>query len=210
MLEDRRDFLHKLFWGTGATLLFPNLAFGQEKAKGRGITIADLLTLAYPAVLAALQKGNKWINPELNKRQEEGLIRSMMLGAIVHIPLWGGGVQDYPTEQIVTPMVWTDMDEANANTENKKVSLATSLLENGLQTHDDMLLDKMGNGQMIVSKHYVYNLTKAYRLESQRTHVVQIYTAAAFIPRKELIWQKNEQFYFTAGQAQAKPLSSGC
>jgi hypothetical protein len=212
MIDDRRDFLHKLLWGSAGALLTPNLAFGEEKPAPKppkkGLTIAGILTVAYPAVLADFRKGNKWIDPELNRRQEEGLILRRFLGHTVEVPVHLGNgnfsSNQYPVQEISVPLVWNDRDEAEANTANKKISLVSQLLKNGLYAHDDLLLENMGKHLMVVSKEYVYGLSKVYRLEAENAFVVKIYTAAAFIPRKEHLWQKNEQSYSMAGQVQAR------
>lgn len=128
------------------------------------LTIEQIAAVSYPAVLADMRKpANQWAeNSALKMLEKKGAIERINFGENIEVPLDyrpnpDGGVmqsdQDeftllktevitsavYDIAQMSWPVTWTKGDEVKNPTENQKVSLVKSLLENGINSHDDLL-----------------------------------------------------------------------
>ena len=128
------------------------------------LTIEQIVAASYPAVLAEMRKpANQWAeNAALREMERQGVIKHISLGPTIECPLDyrpnpDAGVlasdQDeaslvktevltaasYSVAQIGVPVVWTKGDDAKNPSENQKVSLTRSLLESGINTHDDLI-----------------------------------------------------------------------
>lgn len=133
------------------------------------ITIAKLITVGYPAVLAAIKGGQDWTDPHLNMLARKGRILS--------------GNSGFEFENLTIPMVWTPKDELENLTENDKVSFATRMLENVLGAHDDTIIDKMGQGKVIISKKHRYEFepVETMMVRGMTHYVAKVRTRLAFI-----------------------------
>jgi len=128
------------------------------------LTIEQIAAVSYPAVLADMRKAaNQWMeNSALRLMEKKGVVERINFGENIETPLDyrpnpDGGVlandQDefaliktevltsavYEVAQISYPVTWTKGDEVKNPTENQKISLVKSLLENGINSHDDLL-----------------------------------------------------------------------
>jgi len=128
------------------------------------LSVEQIAAVSYPAVLADMRKpANQWAeNAALRMLEKKGAIQRINFGENIEVPLDyrvnpDGGVlasdQDqfnllktevltsavYDIAQISYPVTWTKGDEVKNPTENQKVSLVKSLLENGINSHDDLL-----------------------------------------------------------------------
>lgn len=128
------------------------------------LTIDQMTAVSYPAVLADMRKGaNQWAeNAALRMMQKQGVIKRIALGPTIEAPLdyrpnpdaaFLAGDQDeaslvkteimtsasYAVAQISVPVVWTKGDDAKNPSENQKVDFVKQLLENGINTHDDLI-----------------------------------------------------------------------
>lgn len=128
------------------------------------LSIEQIAAVSYPAVLAEMRKGaNQWVeNAALRIMEKQGVIQRISLGPTIEAPLDyrpnpDGAIlaadQDeaslvktevmtsasYSVAQISVPVVWTKGDDAKNPTENQKVALVKQLLENGINTHDDLI-----------------------------------------------------------------------
>lgn len=129
-------------------------------------TIARLCVTyrSYPLVLAEMRKPeNQWLeNSAMRELEKQGAIDRVSYGENIEIPLDyrpnpDGGVlandQDtfaltktevitsavFDVAQVSYPVTWTKGDEVKNPTDSQKVSLVKSLLENGINTHDDLM-----------------------------------------------------------------------
>lgn len=106
---------------------------------------------------------NQWMeSAALREMERQGVIQRISLGETIETPLDYrpnpetavlGSDQDtasllktevitsasYNIAQISVPVVWTKGDDAKNPTENQKISLVKSLLENGINSHDDLI-----------------------------------------------------------------------
>jgi hypothetical protein len=106
---------------------------------------------------------NQWVeNAALREAERQGVIERVSLGPTIECPLDYrvnpdtavlAGDQDeaslvktdvltsasYSVAQISVPVVWTKGDEAKNPTENQKIALVKQLLENGINSHDDLI-----------------------------------------------------------------------
>lgn len=123
-----------------------------------------MAAVAYPAVLADMrQPANQWTeNAALRVMEKQGVISRIALGPTIEVPLDYranpdaailAGDQDtaslvktevitsasYNVAQISVPVTWTKGDDAKTPTENEKVVFLKSLLENGINSHDDLI-----------------------------------------------------------------------
>lgn len=128
------------------------------------LSIEQMAAVSYPAVLAEMRKGaNQWAeNAALREAERQGVIQRISLGPTIEAPLDYrvnpdtavlANDQDeaslvkteimtsasYSVAQISVPVVWTKGDDAKNPTETQKVALVKQLLENGINSHDDMI-----------------------------------------------------------------------
>lgn len=128
------------------------------------LSISQIAAASYPAVLADLRKpANQWSeNGFLRELEKQGGIKKVSLGPTIEVPL------DYqvnpnaeflssemaPTSLVATdvltsasytpaelsvPVTWSKKTEATNPSENQKISVVKSLLENGINSHDDRI-----------------------------------------------------------------------
>ncbi len=128
------------------------------------LTIGQTVAVSYPAVLAEMRKAaNQWAESAfLRELERQGAVIRKSLGATIEAPL------DYqrnpaaaflatdlqPTSltktevltaasfdiaEVSVPIVWSKKDEVQNPTENQKIALVKSLLENGINSHDDLI-----------------------------------------------------------------------
>jgi len=128
------------------------------------LTIDQITAVSYPAVLAEMRKAeNQWVeNSALNELERQGCVDRISLGPTIEAPLDYrvnpetavlAGDQDeasgfktdvvtsasYNVAQVSVPVVWTKGDDAKNPTENQKIALVKQLLENGINSHDDLI-----------------------------------------------------------------------
>jgi hypothetical protein len=128
------------------------------------LTISQIAAASYPAVLAAMRKAeNQWAeNAALRALEKAGFIERESLGPTIECPLDYRsnpdtavlvGDQDtaalvkteiltsasYEPAQLNVPVTWTKGDEARNPEPSQKISLVRQLLENGIQSHDDLI-----------------------------------------------------------------------
>lgn len=129
------------------------------------LTISQMLAASYPAVIAEKKKpANQWAESALMRAlQSMGFILSRNLGPTIEAPFdWRRnaaaevlasdlatttlttktdviGTASYVVGQMRVPVIWSKGDDAKNPEENQKVDLVASLLDNGIQSHDDLL-----------------------------------------------------------------------
>ena len=128
------------------------------------LTIDQITAVSYPAVLAELRKPqNQWVeNAALRVLEKMGFIQKVSLGETIEAPLDYRANPDtailaadqdtfalvktevitsasYEIAQLSVPVTWTKGDDAKNPTENQKIALVKSLLENGINSHDDLI-----------------------------------------------------------------------
>jgi hypothetical protein len=127
-------------------------------------TISQILAVSYPAVLAEARKPtNQWAEAAFMRALKKlGAIKSVSMGPTLEAPLdyqrnpnagfLATDLQatslaktevisaaEYTPGILSVPIVWSKADEAKNPSENQKVALVKSLLENALDTHDDLI-----------------------------------------------------------------------
>lgn len=128
------------------------------------LSIEQIAAVSYPAVLAEMRKAaNQWVeNAALRVLEKQGFIEHVSLGATIEMPLdyrpnpdTAVLAQDQDTASLVkteivtsasydiaqlnVPVTWTKGDDARNPTESQKISLVKQLLENGINSHDDLI-----------------------------------------------------------------------
>lgn len=128
------------------------------------LTIGQILAVSYSAVLNEKRKpSNQWAeNAFLNELEAQGAIEKKSLGATIEATLDYQanpaaqfmttdlqptsltktevlGAASYGIAEISAPITWSNKDEVQNPTENQKVNLVKSLLENGFTSHDDLI-----------------------------------------------------------------------
>ena len=131
-------------------------------------TITQLVAVSYPAVLAEKRRPeNQWAESSfLREMERQGMVERRSLGATIQFPLdyqrnQGGDflatdlaatslskpdvitAADYSVAELSVPVVWSKKDEATNPSENQKVAFVASLLSNAIETHDDLIEDKI-------------------------------------------------------------------
>lgn len=128
------------------------------------LSIEQIAAVSYPAVLAEMRKAaNQWVeNAALREMERQGVIQRISLGATIEAPLDYRANPDtavlasdqdeaslvktevvtsasFNVAQISVPVVWTKGDDAKNPTENQKIALVKQILENGINSHDDLI-----------------------------------------------------------------------
>lgn len=128
------------------------------------LSISQIVAVSYPAVLAEMRKAaNQWSeNAFLRELEKQGAIVRKSLGATIEAPLdyqRNPGTQilvtdmqptslsktevitaaSYGIAEVSVPVVWSKKDEVQNPSENQKIALVKSLLENGIESHDDII-----------------------------------------------------------------------
>lgn len=128
------------------------------------LAIEQIIAASYPAVLAEMRKAqNQWAeSAALREMERQGVIQRISLSDSIEVPLDYrpnpetavlASDQDtasltktevvtsasYSVAQMSVPVVWTKGDDAKNPTENQKISLVKQLLENGIESHDDLI-----------------------------------------------------------------------
>lgn len=123
----------------------------------------QMFAVSYPAVLAEMRKpNNQWADHTgLKALDKFGFIKRINLGDGIEVPIDYRPNPDaavlasdqdtnsliatdiisttqYVIGQLNVPVTWTKMEEVKNPTENQKVGLVRSKLENGIATHDDL------------------------------------------------------------------------
>lgn len=128
------------------------------------LTIGQIAAVSYPSVLADKRKAaNQWAESAfLRELERQGAIEHKSLGATIEAPLDyqrnpGTVIQStelqqlsltktevvtaasYAIAEVTAPVVWSKKDEVSNPSETQKISVVKQLLENGIESHDDIL-----------------------------------------------------------------------
>lgn len=128
------------------------------------LSIEQIAAVSYPAVLAEMRKAaNQWAeNAALREMERQGVIDRIDLGPTIEAPLDYRPNPDsavlasdqdeaslvktevvtsasYNVAQISIPVVWTKGDDAKNPSSNQKISFVKQILENGINSHDDLI-----------------------------------------------------------------------
>lgn len=128
------------------------------------LTIEQIAAVSYPAVLAEMRKAaNQWVeNAALRVLEKQGFIQHIALGQNIEVPLDYRANPDtavlasdqdtasllkteiitsavFDIAQLNVPVTWTKGDDAKNPTETQKISLVKALLENAINSHDDLI-----------------------------------------------------------------------
>ncbi len=128
------------------------------------LSIEQIAAVSYPAVLAEMRKpANQWVeNAALRVLEKKGFIQNTSLGTNIEIPVDYrvnpdtailAADQDtaslvktevitsavFDIAQLNVPVTWTKGDDAKNPTESQKIALVKSLLENAINSHDDLI-----------------------------------------------------------------------
>lgn len=128
------------------------------------LTISQIVASSYNAVLAAARKPeNQWAeSAAMREFEKQGFIDRVNFGPTLEAPLdWrrnpGAGFMatdleaqsmaktdvisaaSYAIAQLSVPVVWSKMDDATNPSENQKIALVKSLLQNSIDSHDDLI-----------------------------------------------------------------------
>lgn len=128
------------------------------------LSISQILSASYAAVLNEKRKpANQWADTSFMKELErQGALKKVPFGPTLEHTIdyqrnQGGeflasdlaptslsktevlSALSYSPGEIVVPMVWSKGDEVKNPSENQKIAFVAALMENGLQTHDDLI-----------------------------------------------------------------------
>lgn len=128
------------------------------------LTIDQITAASYPAVLTAMRKpANQWaenalmramekqgaverkaFGPTLEetldyRRNPDGAFLATDMTAVSNAKTEVLTAASYAVGMLAVPITWSEADDVKNPTENQKVALVKSLLENGIQTHDDLI-----------------------------------------------------------------------
>ncbi len=128
------------------------------------LSISQIIAVSYNAVLADMRKAaNQWAESAfLRELEKQGGIERKSLGPAIEAPLDYRAnpataflvtdlqttslsktevitAASYTPAELSVPIVWSKKDEAMNPSENQKIALVKSLLENGINSHDDAI-----------------------------------------------------------------------
>lgn len=181
---NRRKFISKVSLALGGIAVLGKTAFSTTLDKVTpGLTIAQILHVAYPAVLNEMRHGRNWSDPALHRMECSGQIRQIpYLGVMIEVPRWDGSSDLYPVEQLHIPVVWSKNDELRNPRESQKIELVRHLLENVINSHDDYLINKIGDNKMVYSKDWIYCRGETMEIPNAHAYMVKIYSVLAILP----------------------------
>lgn len=135
------------------------------------LSISQILAASFPAVMAEKRKPtNQWAESAfLREAERQGAIKKVSLGAVIEAQLdyrrnAGAAVlasdlqpmsmtktevltaASYAIASVSVPILWSKEDEAKNPTENQKIDLVDSLINNALDSHDDLLEQTLFTG----------------------------------------------------------------
>lgn len=142
-------------------------------------TFTDIVRAAFPAVRDELttRRGRKFVSDRLQRAYDRKTIVLMPLAPTVQEH---PGAPIYGVEELTVPAVWGAEDERR--TEKQQISLATSLIENVLDSHDWMLETRLCCTKVLaVSAAYLYEASEPLILPNG-TRFMRLHTAFARIP----------------------------
>lgn len=128
------------------------------------LTIGQIASISYPAVLADNRKAaNQWSESAfLRELERQGAIKRKSLGSSIEAPLdyrrnagsafLTSALQptslneteivtaaNYEIAELSVPMTWSKKTEVQNPTENQKVAFVRQMIENALNSHDDLI-----------------------------------------------------------------------
>lgn len=128
------------------------------------LSISQIVAVSYPAVLTDMRKAaNQWAESALMRHLETlGAVDRRSLGATIEAPIdyrrnQGSdflatdltpvslaktdvlSAASYSVAELSVPTVWSKGDDAKNPTENQKIAFVKALLENAINSHDDMI-----------------------------------------------------------------------
>lgn len=128
------------------------------------LTIGQIAAISYPAVLADNRKAaNQWADSAfLRELERQGAIKRRSLGSSIEAPLdyrrnpgsafLASSLQptslneteivtaaNYDIAELSIPMTWSKKTEVQNPTENQKIAFVKQMIQNGLDSHDDMI-----------------------------------------------------------------------
>lgn len=128
------------------------------------LSIEQIAAVSYPAVLAEMRKpANQWVeNAALKMLESKGFIQHVSLGENIEVPLDYRANPDtailasdqdqasllktevitsavFDIAQMNVPVTWTKGDDAKNPSETQKIALVKTLLENAINSHDDLI-----------------------------------------------------------------------
>lgn len=132
------------------------------------LTISQIAAVSYEAVVSEMRNAqNQWAeNAVLNEFERQGMIVRKSFGPTLEetIDYRRNPATDfmstdlqpvslaktevlsaasYTPAELSVPVVWSKKDEVQNPTENQKISLTKGLLENGINSHDDIIEEKL-------------------------------------------------------------------
>ena len=128
------------------------------------LDISQITAVSYPAVLAEMRKAaNQWNeSTAMRELERQGAVQRVALGENIEVPLDYRSNPDtavlaadqdtaallktevftsavYEIAQMNVPVTWTKGDDAKNPSENQKIAFVKGLLENGINSHDDLI-----------------------------------------------------------------------
>lgn len=181
----RRKFLQMLMMAGAAIAANPVATFAKEAVRRSKVRVASRLTIAQivDASWPLLNfKELGWTHDKLIKMEAEGRIQYVPLAANYSSPVVNsdGFITErvFDVEQILVPVIWTQMDEARTVTEHEKISLVKALIENAINSHDDLLASKIPDGgKLILIKEYVRWKSEIHMVVSSPSYCFTVSTA---------------------------------
>lgn len=155
--------------------------FNQTPIKSKGLTIDQILSVSYPAVLNKMCHNETWACPRLRTLKAQGRLMTRPLGFYVEVIEPTGPNKIYHVNEICIPIYWSKDDDLKLDTEAKKINFVKTLLENAFEAHDALLFDRIGAGKAVASTQYKYQLTPTEYEPHARIYTRKIWTGVAFI-----------------------------
>ena len=128
------------------------------------LTVGQVAAVSYPDVLTSMRGAhNQWVaNPALKEFESQGFMERASFGENIEVPMDYRSNPDtavlvadqdtaalvntevmtsavYDIAQMNVPVIWTRAEEAKNPTDTQKINLTRQKLENGINSHDDLL-----------------------------------------------------------------------
>lgn len=138
------------------------------------LTIAQILSVAWPAAVNEMCRGGYLGSIAMKLAWHQKRVSVATISGLA------------PNIKLVrVPIVWSVLDDIKNNTEAKKIAICKTLIENAIESLDDCILEEMGEGNVIVSREYRYDLSPVYQPENFHGYVAYVSTVVQFVPKED-------------------------
>lgn len=141
-------------------------------------TISEIVERGFGPALAVQRGKNHWCDDRLNMMTEKGYIRF-----VPYSPVHCVDGRIINMEMLRIPVTWTAGDELHNPTEEKKVALARCLIENAIDSMEDLLLSRLSRqADLLIGLEFAPWRSPVFYLKESHAFCFLLCVAVAEVP----------------------------